>query len=225
MKLTTLISIFTLLAIPYYVQAINVGEVTSIMGPEKASLSKEISNPTDSARFVSVTVERISSPMAEGVVIPMADKSELLSTPASMIMPANAKENFRFFYKGPEDSSERYYRISWTDEPVMELDNSSNKKRGEATTSAIIGTILVVAPRKENFDFTHQGGLVTNTGNSSFRVVAYGPCKVKEKDDGSGCRERYYILPGKSVRITHTDTSNKKTRIGIWHGEQYINVN
>ncbi len=55
------------------------------------------------------------------------------------------------FYKGPQDNQERYYRISWTDEPVTEFEASKKeKKQGEATTSAIIGTILVVAPRKKD---------------------------------------------------------------------------
>ncbi len=84
--------------------AINVGDVTSIMGPDASTLAKEIINTTDTARYVSVSVERISSPMAGGTVIPMANRSELLSTPASLILPGNAKENFRFFYKGPQDN-------------------------------------------------------------------------------------------------------------------------
>lgn len=106
--------------------AINVGDVTSIMGPDASTLAKEIINTTDTARYVSVSVERISSPMAGGTVIPMANRSELLSTPASLILPGNAKENFRF-YKGPQDNRERYYRISRTDEPVTEFEASKRK--------------------------------------------------------------------------------------------------
>lgn len=224
MKLTPLLLSLPLLALSFSTQAINVGEVTAMMGPEAKSLAKEIINTTDTARYVSVSVERISSPMAGGVIMPMESKSELLSTPASLILPGNAKENFRFFYKGPEDNKERYYRVSWTDEPVTEFDASKNKKQGEATTSAIISTILVVAPREEKFDYSHSGDSVTNTGNASFRVISYGPCRDKAKDTGQGCRERYYVMPGVTAKIKYTDLSNKKTRIGIWHGEQYINV-
>lgn len=205
-------------------QAINVGDVTSMMTPERNNLAKEILNNTDTARFVSVNVERISSPMAGGTIMPMESKSEILSTPASLILPGHAKENFRFIYNGPADDKERYYRLSWTDEPVSEYGASEHKKTGQATTSAIIGTILVVAPRKENFKFKRNGDRITNTGNSSFRVISYGPCKDKSKDTGQGCRERYYLMPGVSAKITHTDLTNKKTRIGIWHGEQLINA-
>ncbi|MDM7368439.1 hypothetical protein [Klebsiella pneumoniae] len=200
MKLNPLFLSLFLFTVTPSSHAINVGDVTSIMGPDASTLAKEIINTTDTARYVSVSVERISSPMAGGTVIPMANRSELLSTPASLILPGNAKENFRFFYKGPQDNQERYYRISWTDEPVTEFEASKKKKQGEATTSA-------------------------NTGNASFRVISYGPCRDKAKDEGQGCRERYYVMPGVSVKIKHTDLTNKKTRIGIWHGEQYINVN
>jgi len=225
MKLKPLFISLLLLSVTSPSQAINVGEVTSIMGPEARSLAKEIANTTDTARYISVNVERLSSPMADGVIIPMGTRPELLSTPASLILPGNAKENFRFFYNGPEDNQERYYRISWTDEPVTEFDAGKNKKQGEATTSAIIGTILVVAPREENFNYRRDNDTVTNVGNASFRVISYGPCRNKTKETGQGCRERYYVMPGVSVKIKHTDLTNKKTRIGIWHGEQYINVN
>ncbi|WP_058911456.1 hypothetical protein [Entomohabitans teleogrylli] len=224
MKINRFVALALTLMATFSARAINVGEVTSMMTPDSASLAKEIFNNTDSARFVSVNVERISSPMANGVVIPMESKAELLSTPASLILPGQAKENFRFFYKGPEDDKERYYRLSWTDEPVSEFDTTKNKKLGQATTSAIISTILVVAPRQERFNFKRQGDTVTNTGNASFRVISYGPCRDKAKDLGQGCRERYYVMPGISVKIKHTDLSSKKTRIGIWHGAQFINA-
>lgn len=225
MKIKPLFTVLIPLMASFSVQAINVGDVTSMMPPGATSLAKEIANTTDTARYVSVNVERISSPMAGGVVIPMESKSELLSTPASLILPGEAKENFRFFYKGPEDNKERYYRISWTDEPVMEYDAAKSQRLGQATTSAVISTILVVSPRKERFDYKYQNGTVTNTGNASFRVISYGPCRDKSKDLGQGCRERYYVMPGISAKIKHTDLTNNKTRIGIWHDKKFINVN
>ncbi|MBK0167384.1 hypothetical protein [Klebsiella sp. S69] len=225
MKKKYLLLFFLQTTFSFSVSAINVGEVTSMMPPNKHSISKEIINNTDTARYISVNIERISSPMAEGVTIPMESKSELLSTPASLILPGNSKDNFRFFYKGTKDNIERYYRLSWTDEPVTEFDKLKSNKVGQATTSAIISTILVVAPREEHFDFKRYGENITNTGNSTFRVVSYGPCRDKTKDLGHGCRERYYVKPGVTVKIKYTDLTNSRTRIGIWHGEQFINAN
>lgn len=193
------------------------------MGPDASTLAKEIINTTDTARYVSVSVERISSPMAGGTVIPMANRSELLSTPASLILPGNAKENFRFL-QGPQDNRERYYRISRTDEPVTEFEASKRKNRARQRLQPLLVPFWW-SRREERFDYRRDNDTVTNTGNASFRVISYGPCRDKAKDEGQGCRERYYVMHGVSVKIKHTDLTNKKTRIGIWHGEQYINVN
>ncbi len=224
MKINYLLTLLLPLASAFSAHAINVGEVTAMMARNETSLAKEIINNTETARFVSVNVERLSSPMADGVAIPVEHPSELLSTPASLILPGHARENFRFIYNGPADDKERYYRLSWSDEPLTEYDAIKHKKLGQATTSAIIGTLLVVAPRKENFKYYRKGDTITNSGNVSFRVISYGPCREKEKEQGKGCRERYNLMPGVSVKIKHTDLTNKKTRIGIWHGEQLITV-
>ncbi|TBL58056.1 EcpB family pilus assembly chaperone [Hafnia paralvei] len=203
--------------------AINVGDITSIMTSDQTSLSKEIINTTNSARYVSVTVKQLSSPLPDGAEIDI-NPGELLSTPASLILPGDAKDVFRFFYKGPEDDKERYYRLKWIDEPVSESVATKSSKAATATASAEIGTILVVAPRKERFDYSRQGDLITNNGNVSFRVIAYGACKYPAKEQEKDCRERYYIMPGKKIRLQKCDVSNSNTRIGIWHGKQFITV-
>lgn len=205
--------------------AISVGDITSIIEANQTLLSKEIENTTDVARFVGLKIYRISSPMADGEVIPMESKSEILSTPSGLVLPGSAKDIFKIIYQGPADNQERYYRLSWIDAPVTGAGQDSASKGAQATTSAQINTILVVAPRKENFDYTYANGTLTNTGNTSFRVVAAGQCLDASKDkEGNGCRERYYVMPGKSVTLKYTDTKAQKTHIGIWHGSKYINV-
>lgn len=204
--------------------AINVGDITSIMTADQNALSKEIINTTDSARYVSVTVKRLSSPLPDGTEMQFETSGELLSTPASLILPGEAKDVFRFFYKGPEDGKERYYRLQWVDEPVSESASTKAGKAAIATASAEIGTILVVAPRKERFEYGRDGDVITNKGNVSFRVIAYGACKEASQDRGRGCRERYYVMPGTKIRLQKSDVSNSRTRIGIWHGKQFITV-
>lgn len=204
--------------------AINVGDITSIMTSSESSLSKEITNTTNSARYVSISVKQLSSPLADSVEIKPVNPGELLSTPANLILPGQAKDVFRFFYKGPADDIERYYRLLWIDEPVTESAEIRANKMAIATASAEIGTILVVAPRKERFDYKRNGDIITNTGNVSFRVIAYGACKDKARDRGRGCRERYYIMPGSKIKLQFTDISNSRSHIGIWHGKQFIAV-
>ena len=172
--------------------AINVGEITSIMTSAESS------------------VKQLSSPLAGGVEIKPVNSGELLSTPANLILPGQAKDVFRFFYKGPADDLERYYRLQWIDEPVTESAETRANKMAVATASAEIGS--------------RNGDVITNTGNVSFRVIAYGACKDKARDQGRGCRERYYIMPGTKIKLQFTDISNSRSRIGIWHGKQFITV-
>ncbi|MGK3397666.1 hypothetical protein ACSLNJ_18145, partial [Escherichia coli] len=93
-------------------QALDVGDISSFMNSDSSTLSKTIQNSTDSGRLINIRLERLSSPLDDGQVIAMDKPDELLLTPASLLLPAQASEVIRFFYKGPADEKERYYRIS-----------------------------------------------------------------------------------------------------------------
>ncbi|TQI78604.1 hypothetical protein FHU10_1358 [Serratia fonticola] len=209
-----------------HANAINVGAITSIIAPDQTVMAKEVINTVDDARLVSLTVERISSPMEGGKIIPMASKQEVMVTPSNLILPGNGKEVFRVFYAGPKDNQERYYRLVWRDNPIAEEGLSKTRKAASATTSATISTILVVTPRQDNFNYQYRNGVVYNTGNSSFRAVAFGPCKKPQtsEEKNKGCRERYYVMPGLGAHLKFVDINNPKSSIGIWHNEDYINV-
>ncbi|EPF70092.1 hypothetical protein [Acinetobacter rudis] len=222
LKITILISS---LAISMQSLAINVGDVTSIIEAKQSLIAKEIENPSETARFVGLKVQRLSSPMEGGEIIPMESAAEILSTPSGLVLPGTAKDIFKIIYQGPADDQERYYRLSWLDAPVGSSEDSTAPKTAQASAVAQINTILVVAPRKQKFDYTYKDGQVTNTGNVSFRIVAAGACKDVTKDiDGKGCRERYYVMPNKSLTLKYTQTADPKTNIGIWHDSEYINV-
>ncbi|UNH25673.1 hypothetical protein [Moellerella wisconsensis] len=204
--------------------AIDVGDITETINSDKNILSKEIKNTVSTARLVNLNVQKISSPMGDGVPLTMSSKDELLSTPANLILPGGASDIFKVIYNGPADDKERYYRLNWQDDPVSDNGSTTSHKSAVATTSATISTILVVAPRIENFNYQYNNGVVQNTGNSSFRVVASGPClasQIKYAKNGI-CRERYYLMPNLKVKMQRVDTANKKTTIGIWHKEEFI---
>ena len=222
LKTTVVLSI---LMAPLSSFAIGVGEITSFMESEQSILSKEITNTTNVARYIGLKVQRISSPMKGGEIIPMQSQSEILFTPASQILAGNAKEFFRIVYQGPKDNLERYYRLSWLDAPMSQFEKDPAAKSGMATTSAQIDTILVVAPRQENFKYNYNKGEIQNLGNASFRVVSVGACKNSIDDQtGKGCRERYFVMPGDSIRLKYTDVSQSKTHLGLWHKGQYIGL-
>lgn len=206
--------------------AVNVGNITEIMSSDESTLAKEIENTVDTARLVNLTIEKIDSPLEHGNVIPTNDPNEVLTTPANLILPGKAKDIFRVIYNGPKDDKERYYRLNWKDDPIGENGVTQSSKSASATTSATISTILVIAPRIEKFDYQYANSQVSNIGNSSFRVVASGPClpeKQKHGVDGI-CRERYYLMPHLAVTLQFVDLANKKSSVGIWHKGEFIVV-
>lgn len=103
---------------------------------------------------------------------------------------------------------ERYYRIVWFDQALSEAGQNSARRNAVATTSARIGTILVVAPRQDRFAYQFANGRIKNTGNATFKVVAYGNCRNKQ--DGSDCKENYFVMPGKDRAFSKVDVNDKK---------------
>ncbi|VYU30215.1 hypothetical protein [Metakosakonia massiliensis] len=202
--------------------ALDVGDISSFMFSGNSSLSKEIKNTTDSGRLITIQLERISSPVEGGKTIPMETQDELLLSPASLLLPAMASDIVQFFYKGPADDKERYYRIVWFDQALSDARSNNAGRSAVATASARIGTILVVAPRKVNFRYQFAGDTLTNTGNATLHIIAYGPCL--KAADGRQCKENYYLMPGKSRRFTRVNIADPKGRVALWQGEQFVPV-
>ena len=202
--------------------ALDVGDISSFMNSESSTLSKEIKNTTDSGRLINIHMERLSSPLDGGKGIPMDKQDEILLTPASLLLPAKASDVIRFFYKGPADDKERYYRIVWFDQALSDAQRNGSTRSAVATASARIGTILVVAPRKANFRYQYANGTLVNTGNATLRILAYGPCL--KPADGKECKENYFLMPGKERRFTRVNVADKKGRVALWQGEQFVPV-
>ena len=202
--------------------ALDVGDISSFMNSDASVLSKEIKNTTDSGRLINIHVERLSSPLEGGSVIPMDRQDEVLLTPASLLLPAKSSDVIRFFYKGPADNKERYYRIVWFDQALSDAQRDSARRSAVATASARIGTILVVAPRKADYRYQYANGTLVNTGNATLRILAYGPCL--KPADGKECKENYYLMPGKERRFTRVNVADKKGRVALWQGEQFVPV-
>lgn len=228
MKKIILACLSPLFLYSHFAAAIHVGPITEMMASDQTILAKEIENNVDQARLVGLSIERITSPLDNGKVIPLPN-NEILISPANLILPGKTKEHFKIYYKGPADNQERYYRLVWRDDPVSEEGSTQNKKSATATTSAMISTILVVAPRQENFNyrFDKEKRVVYNTGNSAFRTVATGDCMpdAVTKNENNRCSERYYVMPGLGVKLKQVDVQSKKATVGVWHNDDFIIVN
>jgi P pilus assembly chaperone PapD len=205
--------------------AINVGKVTTIIPANADTTAKEIKNEADSVRIVSISAQRISSPMDEGIVINPEKVDELLLTPTRMLMPAGTSNIVKFYYHGNADNKERYYRITFVDEGVSEdLDNGS-QKNGKGMTRAVVSTILVVQPREKKIDFVYVAGKMTNKGNTSFRVNATGTClKPNPESPSTPCTKNFYLMPGTSRAIDDINVTDNHFHLGIWDQKQFIPV-
>jgi len=205
--------------------AINVGKVTTIIPANADTTAKEIKNEADSVRIVSISAQRISSPMDEGIVINPEKVDELLLTPTRMVMPAGTSNIVKFYYHGNADNKERYYRITFVDEGVSEdLDNGS-QKNGKGMTRAVVSTILVVQPREKKIDFVYVAGKMTNKGNTSFRVNATGSClKPNPESPSTPCTKNFYLMPGTSRAIDDINVTDNHFHLGIWDQKQFIPV-
>ncbi|MGG8006758.1 hypothetical protein PGN76_17630 [Klebsiella aerogenes] len=202
--------------------ALDVGDISSFINSDTTILTKEIKNTTDSGRLISIKIERLSSPLDDGRIIPMDKKDEILLTPSSLLLPANTADIIRFFYKGPADDKERYYRIVWFDQALSDAQRNTTNKNAVATASARIGTILVVVPRKVEYRYKYNGGTIVNTGNATLRVLAYGKCL--KPSEGNECKENYFLMPGKERHFKLVDVADKKGRVALWQGEQFVPI-
>lgn len=212
-----------LLAWTMPVRAVDVGDITSFIYSNASMRIKEIKNTTDNGRLINIRVERLSSPLDGGTTIPMESHDEILMTPASLLLPAKSSDVIRFYYNGPKDSLERYYRIVWSDRALTDSQSGVATRSAVATTSARIGTILVVSPRLAKYDYTYLNGTMKNKGNTTLRIISYGPCLKPEKNKKE-CRENYFLMPGRERTFSQVDVADVKGRVALWQAEQFVSV-
>ena len=77
-------------------------------------------------------------------------------------------------------------------------------------------------PARQTTTFSTPTAPLTNTGNATLRILAYGPCL--KAANGKECKENYYLMPGKSRRFTRVDTADNKGRVALWQGDKFIPV-
>ena len=176
-----LLTVGCLLAAPL-AQAISVGNLTFSLPAEADFASKRVVNNNKSARLYRITVSAIDRPGGSEVRSRPVD-GELLFAPRQLALQAGESEYFKFYYHGPRDNRERYYRVSF----------------GEVSTEPVVvmDTILVVRPREVQFkwSFDKAAGTVSNTGNTWFKLLIKPGCDSTEEEG-----DAWYLRPGDVVR-------------------------
>ncbi|KAB2322548.1 fimbrial biogenesis chaperone [Klebsiella quasipneumoniae] len=191
-----LLTLSCLLAAPL-AQAISVGNLTFSLPAEADFTSKRVVNNNKSARLYRITVSAIDRPGGSEVRSRPVD-GELLFAPRQLALQAGESEYFKFYYHGPRDNRERYYRVSFREIPTRNLTRRS-PTGGEVSMEPVVvmDTILVVRPREVQFkwSFDKAAGTVSNTGNTWFKLLIKPGCDSTEEEG-----DAWYLRPGDVVR-------------------------
>ena len=191
-----LLTLGCLLAAPL-AQAISVGNLTFSLPAEADFASKRVVNNNKSARLYRITVSAIDRPGGSEVRSRSVD-GELLFAPRQLALQAGESEYFKFYYHGPRDNRERYYRVSFREIPTRNLTRRS-PTGGEVSMEPVVvmDTILVVRPRQVQlkWSFDKAAGTVSNTGNTWFKLLIKPGCDSTEEEG-----DAWYLRPGDVVR-------------------------
>ncbi|HIG9559874.1 hypothetical protein [Klebsiella pneumoniae] len=191
-----LLTVGCLLAAPL-AQAISVGNLTFSLPAEADFASKRVVNNNKSARLYRIAVSAIDRPGGSEVRSRPVDGG-LLFAPRQLVLQAGESEYFKFYYHGPRDNRERYYRVSFHEIPTRNLTRRS-PTGGEVSMEPVVvmDTILVVRPREVQFkwSFDKVAGTVSNTGNTWFKLLIKPGCDSTEEEG-----DAWYLRPGDVVR-------------------------
>ena len=209
---------FIFLLAPFFANAIYVGNQTFSIDAESSMFAKLVVNNNKSPRLYRITIRAIDSPGISEVYSQPAD-GELLFAPRQMMLQSGESDFFKFYYHGPADDKERYYRVAFEEIPPQ---NRTSKSANDSIISMVpvivMDTILVVRPRKINFKWSldHSKGEVANRGNTWFKLLLKPGCGASE--DAS---TTWYLRPGDKLNSGHV---KKAGEIFILYNEAFIKV-
>ncbi|WP_202901331.1 fimbria/pilus periplasmic chaperone [Chania multitudinisentens] len=192
--------------------------MTFAMSQDEAFVAKRVLNNNNSARIYQVSIQAIDKPGQQETRSRPAD-GELLFAPKQLTLQAGQGEYYKFYYHGPKDNKERYYRVAFREIPTNTLDSAKQDKAGVSLEPIVVmDTILVVRPRETKFAYQldKQRGTIKNTGNTFFKFLLKPGCNSTDEE---GTTE--YLRPGDT--LTHPGIKLKGQKFIIYN-ETFINV-
>lgn len=187
--------------------AISIDELTTSMPADEFMLTKRIINNNDSARLYQVTLYAIDKPGNEEQKITWPE-GELLFSPKQLMLPAGQSDFFKFYYHGPKDNRERYFRVLFHEITTINTQAALNADSAINLAPVIItDTILVVRPRLINFKWQYlpKQGKLMNTGNTWFKFINKPNCHANESQT-----QTWYLRPGEQIIDKRLSSSGEK---------------
>jgi hypothetical protein len=177
------------------------------MDPGKSFMAKPVYNDTDRINFYTVSAYKIARPGNGQEASVKEDDKDLIWSPLKVTVQPKGKEYFKLYYRGPDDNTERYYRVIFKETPVTLFPFRATQKHMDVIPIVAMSTILVVRPRNISlkYDIDELNGVIKNTGNTFFRVILQKGC---DGDDESS--KQFYMLPGEMWSGPEAKASNRK---------------
>lgn len=178
--------------------AIDIGGLTSVIQENEEFISKVIMNNTENTQFYRLEAYVIDNPKVIGTESIIRD-GQLLFSPKKFSLSSGEKKIIKFYYNGPKDNVERYYKVLFKElAPPSVRDNKITKLGATFYMTVSVEGFIVVRPRMLNFDYSYdkKNSILTNKGNSYFEVIQKNSCT--QPDDKSMSR---HLLPNESIKI------------------------
>lgn len=210
------LSALLLIVFPLSAHALGVN-ATTVLASGSDSVVVDVENPdAESAHLITLDVVATDSPYNGNELGPA--NGEVLFSPGRMILPPGQMGTVKFIYEGPADDQERYYAIRWQDEVLAQDTSGDEAREAQVLASARVSAILVVQPRHPvwGYEYDEHAGVLSNTGNISFKAVAYGPCTSAQETSSRSCQESRYIGPGHQSRFNVVNLTEPSAMLGIW---------
>lgn len=186
------------------------------VAPEASFISRAVKNDTARNNLYELTTVKIDKPGKGGEKRIFRGEKEVLYTPLRLTSQPGETAYFKLFYRGPEDETERYYRVIFRESPVMLFPFLQRKQNMDIIPVIAVSTLLIVRPRKAKLAFTvdEKKGTLQNSGNTFFRVIIQNGC---HGDDESSTQ--FSMLPGESWQDPRINASNRKfiVAMGRYH--------
>ena len=188
------------------------------MGSKEEFISKHITNDSETRNLYSVDVYPIEKPSNINEIELNTVSKDILYAPLRHTIDKKTSDIFKFYYRGPKDDKERYYRVVFTETPLTLYKNDKNDRASTYIPSISLSTFLIVRPRKEHFKYIldDQKGMIKNIGNTFFRAIVHDGCDSTDED-----ADHVYILPGEEYQ----NDLIKNNRVFLVINKQYISLN
>nr|WP_248946050.1 fimbria/pilus periplasmic chaperone [Serratia silvae] len=209
---------FWLACLPLSAGAIDVGTMTFVMNQQQSFVAKRVLNNNHGARIYQVTIRAIDRPGQHELRSRPAD-GELLFAPKQLALRAGQGEYYKFYYHGPQDNQERYYRVSFREIPTNPIAQEQRQLPGaNLEPIMVMDTLLVVRPRNSLFAYQldKQRGTLSNTGNTFFKFLLKPGCN---STDEQGTSE--YLRPGDTLSHPGIRLAGQKF---IIYNDTFINI-